>query len=618
MQFRLQSTDGPAQCGMFEVGEHTVEIPTLFYPCTRRFKAPAYSDMIVTNERQIFGGPQLCGRTHNFMDVLPDKTCEHTDGVSFFIFPKDLPIDIFQWIQETSKRDINECVLLSAGGEFTRDVDRCACGIFHIISTAMQLYQNPKEFVKYIIKIREHLRYDSLIYLPSVAQPANIALLVYCGIDVLDATQAVLAARNNIMLFPTRNLDVKALRHIPCNCPSCSKITDVSGLGFSEILEHNYHAMYQEMQLVRTAIASQTLRGLVDIRVGASTHLVNLLRHLDKDGESFLEKRAPISQQNVLFATTFDSAHRPEIKRFQHRVIERYEKPKSASVLLLLPCSMKKPYSFSQSHQKFHDAIFSLKNPYCVHEIILTSPIGLVPRELELIYPASRYDIPVTGTWYADEQILLRNLLQAYLKRNRYERIIVHLSEEMTSFLKDVIPTATFVQFTGSPNSVDAVESLTSTLQTEVMDVNHVPGKRRWFENMMSLASYQFTLPLAKSLLDESVVTGKYPYLKIIDPKGIQLGMITEKRGLISLTLDGGNRLLSHEKCIVHLSAGFSLKGSVFVPGIKDADPYIRRGDEVLIVQNDELQAVGVAMMNGEEMMRRTYGEAVKVRHKVG
>ena len=61
----------------------------------------------------------------------------------------------------------------------------------------------------------------------------------------------------------------------------------------------------------------------------------------------------------------------------------------------------------------------------------------------------------------------------------------------------------------------------------------------------------------------------------------------------------------------------FELKGSVFSPGVKNADEKIRIGDEVIVLQNDELKGVGVAMMNGEEMIDSTYGMAVNVRHNV-
>jgi len=55
--------------------------------------------------------------------------------------------------------------------------------------------------------------------------------------------------------------------------------------------------------------------------------------------------------------------------------------------------------------------------------------------------------------------------------------------------------------------------------------------------------------------------------------------------------------------------------GSIFAVGIADADKKIRCGDEVVAIHDNEVRAVGVAEMNGEEMVASKSGEAVKVRH---
>ncbi|WP_175266547.1 DUF5591 domain-containing protein [Acidiplasma cupricumulans] len=52
-----------------------------------------------------------------------------------------------------------------------------------------------------------------------------------------------------------------------------------------------------------------------------------------------------------------------------------------------------------------------------MHELIVTSPVGLVPRELENSYPARFYDIPVIGLWYEDEKLMMKNLLKIILKK---------------------------------------------------------------------------------------------------------------------------------------------------------------------------------------------------------
>lgn len=615
MDFRLEHTDGPAQQGILHLENHMVRIPSLLFIQTKQFLAPNYADMILCDKIYDKNKPMIYLGKNRLTESYLDDLSAHDGISSFVLFPKDLTGSLHNWIQDTWPSDNIDCRILTGN----RDVDTKqgqSTGKLFIVGSAQQLLRNPVEYVEYLTTLRESIPYDSMVYFPASATPKNCSLLIYCGIDLLDTTQAIIAARKNVFFFPTGNFHKDSLTTIPCNCPSCKKQDTVSEMTFEDILDHNYYMMYQEMQLVRTSIKNHNLRRLVELRIGADPLLTTILRNLDDRSFSYLEKRTSLHNMNTLYATTFESLKRPEIARFQKRVLHQYEKPMSASVLLILPCSMKKPYSFSQSHKKFHDAILSSKNPYCIHELILTSPVGLVPRELECIYPASNYDIPVTGTWYKEEQSLFQTMLQGYLRKNTYDTIIVHLPKEMNSFIKDIIPNALYTDFTGSPNGSEALTHLRTLIQQETDKIARISGKQRWHDHMISLASYQFTKPLAESLLKNTKVTGKYPYLKILDEQGKQLGMTTEKRGYISLTLEGGKRLVHHEKYQITLTSDFSLKGSVFAPGIKDADPAIRKGDEVLVIQHDSLQAVGVAMMNGEEMKKRSHGEAVKVRHK--
>jgi 7-cyano-7-deazaguanine tRNA-ribosyltransferase len=58
---------------------------------------------------------------------------------------------------------------------------------------------------------------------------------------------------------------------------------------------------------------------------------------------------------------------------------------------------------------------------------------------------------------------------------------------------------------------------------------------------------------------------------------------------------------------------------SVFAKFVNSSDPEIRPNQEVLIVdENDELLAVGVAKLNAREMLAFEKGVAVRIRHKYG
>ena len=453
-----------------------------------------------------------------------------------------------------------------------------------------------------------------MIYLPAIAQPSSLALLAYIGIDLFDSISALISARNGILLFPTGNLHKKDLKEIPCSCPSCSMIKEkASELLFSQILHHNYFALINELKLVRNAITLGNLRELVETRVRSNPSLVSVLKILDFQYNNFLEERTPIIRKSKLLAISKESLYRPEVKRFQERVIANCRKPLSAKVLLLLPCSAKKPYSYSKSHKLFREQIFQLQNPHIIHEVIITSPLGIVPRELELIYPASVYDIAVTGFWDEDEKKIIRNLLKKYLEMNRYDKIVLHVPSNIQDFIIDFIdkPIITCIE---KPTSKESLNELSKILKNITRGYEQVGSKQKTYENILTLACYQFGEKIAELLLKNCRIKGKYPYHKIID-NGNQLGMITKERGFISLTIEGAKKIAQCGEYWVEIYDDFTPKGSIFAPGIKNADETIRIGDDVIVLQNKKVCAVGVAQMNGTEMKETDKGEAVKTRH---
>ena len=57
-----------------------------------------------------------------------------------------------------------------------------------------------------------------------------------------------------------------------------------------------------------------------------------------------------------------------------------------------------------------------------VHQVMVTSPLGLVPRELEEQWPAAHYDVPVTGQWDDDELATIRRLVRVWLNESDTRR----------------------------------------------------------------------------------------------------------------------------------------------------------------------------------------------------
>lgn len=553
MQFKVIRRDGPARIGEIAIDKKKNTTPNIFFVNTKRFTAPKFSEIQLTRA---------------------------IEKESQIISPEDD-------LKKTTENLV-------------------------IVKYASQLLNQPKNFVNFIVQLREKIGYQKAIYLPGIGNPTNLALFAHLGIDIFDSTSAITAARNNTLFFEAGAIKKDDLQEIFCNCPVCNKIKTPKDLNYEDILNHNYYAIYSELKQVRNAIAQQNLRNLVENKVRADPNSTAILKNLDRTHYEYLEKRAPVSGKNKLIATTKESINRPEIRRFQKRVVENFKKPESAKVLLLLPCSAKKPYFLSKSHKFFRNTILSTKNPNIIHELIITSPLGLVPRELELTYPAANYDIPVTGVWESYEKEMIKTLLSKYLKQNKYEKIIAHLPKNLFEFIKPEIGKAV-VTCVDNPTSNNSLEKLRETLNQTTDKYEKVTNQKRAREEIFSFATFQFGEKNARELLKDCTIKGKYPFRKIFK-NNKQLGMITQERGLISLTLDGANKIESYS---VKISSDFDLIGSVFAPGIINADENIRIGDEVIVKNKKQTVAVGVAQMNSEEMIQSSYGEAVKVRHKI-
>ncbi|HDR72693.1 MAG TPA: tRNA-ribosyltransferase [Methanoculleus sp.] len=73
-----------------------------------------------------------------------------------------------------------------------------------------------------------------------------------------------------------------------------------------------------------------------------------------------------------------------------HRFIIRQYVPPARDICIFLPCSMKKPYSQSPSHITFR-GIISAVLPDDRYHVVVFGTCGVVPGELERMYPYSHY-----------------------------------------------------------------------------------------------------------------------------------------------------------------------------------------------------------------------------------
>ncbi|MCQ2078499.1 MAG: DUF5591 domain-containing protein [archaeon] len=461
-----------------------------------------------------------------------------------------------------------------------------------VVPNAFELRSSFRTLVDQVIKVRKAAGFGRLVVMLGIAEPANLALLAYMGIDVVDDGFARAAGVNGFRLIPEGTM-------------SCD----------GDCSEQNVADMETEVGKIRTFIGAGRLRELVDQRSFSSAGEVAALRLFDADGYAYQEEACTIAGGRFS-CNTIQALRRPDVARYQRTLSERYVPPKHKKVLLLLPCSAKKPYHISKTHKFFAQAIHTAQHDTLVHEVIVTSPLGIVPRELDAFYPANSYDIPVTGEWKPEEIATIQRMLRELIEKHHYEKVVCHLGED-AELVRDVCPdmVETVVGDSVSPASLDnldkALREATKGMRFEKWDNDRSEAVR-------AALSFQFGNEVAEALIDENTTTmGKYPYWKIfrnVNGKKVQLGMMSAERAMFSLTPDGAEVLKAMGRNIVEI-LDFELKGSLFAVGVVKADHGIRIGDDIVCVCNGEIRGVGVAMMCGQEMEQMKRGIAAKMRH---
>jgi len=572
---------GGGRMARWSEGGSEVLTPNILYFNSAAFPAPAYADLTVEH-----------GDSTEFIEVKPKVS-----GISPVEIPNDLkfPLSFLKrgGISAPSSRDRSVVVRGDA-----KSIDSQASGTdasVYVLGTAFELRRDAREFVRSVVALRKAVGSKWLIYAPGIMDVGNLALLCHIGVDLVDSSLLIHQGSRGRLLTPEGALMAGEADWL------------VRSSDPDESVKFNFESAWRELNLVRHMLKLGRLRELVEMRVSSSPWSAAALRIFDMEFYDFQEMYAPVVGPSF-YCNSKQSLYRPDVCRFRRRILERYKPPTHKKVLLLIPCSAKKPYSTSKSHRLFTQAIQAVRNNAILHEVIVTSPLGIVPRELELLYPAAQYDIPVTGHWDRDEMAMVQEMVLKIVSFG-YDKIICHLPEE-EAFVKDAVECVDTAS--GRPTSNDSLERLRDQLEEVCSSLPIVGRGTDRIGCMGSLARFQFGEG-GECLIEGCSVVGNYPYLRIIEGN-TQVAMLTPERGMLSLTMRGGEKLLPYGINWVEME-DFVLEGNLFAVGVKDADRRIRSGDDVLVVKNGELEAVGVASMCGEEMIEAERGEAVRIRH---
>lgn len=577
--FEVHERDGPARLGelRLEAAQFT----------------PSLGDEVVVD------GGSLWPREREVPELDSDRVT---------VFPhRGMPTGTREVIQDTFEPAIPE-VEGPAAVVVTRETATDLGVDTYVVSGLTGLRGDARRLVESVTGVRRAIPADTALYAPGIATPASAPLLAYLGVDLFDTDAAVVAGTQGRYLLPTGAHHLDDLTELPCACDGCVGRTP-DDLDTADLVDHNVDTLQATIATVRDRIRAGRLREYLEGQVRHVPWLTAGLRVVDDDW-SYLESRTPVVRQSRLDFTTDDALRRVEVQRFAERVTTRYRPRLDDRPLVLVPCSKTKPYSDSPSHGDFREAI-----DYRGHIASLTSPLGVVPDELELTYPAQHYEVAVTGRWSPSEREQVAEILTRYLERTNYRQVIAHVPP---GGYRDVVQRATAAvgmtdvtyTVTDHPRDDVALQTLDETLSGTM----RYPRERRLDAVVRAIADVQFGAQAGDKLFDGPQISGRYPRLRIHEG-GEQLATLVQQYGHLALTLAGARRWSESRVSsrVVEIEA-FVPHGSVLAPGVLEASDDILVGDEV-VIEGPAAFGVGRAKMSGQEMCESTRGIAVDVRH---
>ncbi|MHA1732422.1 MAG: DUF5591 domain-containing protein [Promethearchaeota archaeon] len=488
--------------------------------------------------------------------------------------------------------------------------------------------------------IRARCRANTPLLLSGPVYPHEYPTFTYLGVDIFDSTGVLAGTDRGLYLTPAGVIPAGGLPFLPCSCPICleKKVKQRGGerhaFSRAELLAHNFHVALRKLDRVRLEVDRGTFRSFLEAEAHWDPQFSALLRWADAHNQSSFQPLFPRAGARRVLAIGPESYHRPDFEYYRGRVLETFSPPPHAALLLLLPCSAKKPYSHSNSHRRFEGVVKRRlrSSRSLVQELVLTSPLGCVPRQLENIYPANAYDIPVTGEWDPEEVEITGWMLARLLgKIPPGVPVLAHLdggyrqAAELSSTLS-----GRDIQFTGCEgpeSSSDNLQLLGEALSEVNLDApDRVPPNApgTLLSRFTTVVDYQFGAGAGRALLGNGAkfqLRGRKRWIEERLPKGKprRLATIVDGSDFIVPSLAGASRLVGHTRLTVKFD-GDSLSGStLFVQGILEANPEIHVGDHVLILAGSGVQVIGVgrAVVPGYQMARGGEGPAVKIMSKV-
>ena len=461
---------------------------------------------------------------------------------------------------------------------------------------SLQLVNNDSLLIKSLDSVKRRFP-SSLIWMPGISGPDNCSLLAWMGVDLMDLIRVKRAFSKGIHIsaFGPRKIDIS--------------------LDQTQAWTKQIRFWKDSINETREAIRDGNLRRIVEASCLSSPRSVQRLRRHDNFMSEIAIKdpgnaglASSVSPGTVLECNSRDTRDDPLIRYWQDRVTENWNpNPHQSKIAVLLPCSAVKPYRRSPSHSRFRHAI----NSRSVSEIMITAPLGIVPRDLEVLWPASSYDIPVIGEWDSDELYTIKTMMSRINSRVGFEVVINHSGIEIE--LEDTVVIDT--RKLDSAGSESALNRLSEAVRKNVESYGLKEPKRSTalLESFRSISRH---LLGGDQWLLNAKITGKAPDYRIMI-ESEQIALWDSKRGRFAFS-KAALEVLRHTNLIpkVELTEGFKWSGDLFSTNISSYSGSPRIGDDILVYQGGNLVGSARAVAPAWEWPTAP-GALARARHRV-
>lgn len=306
--------------------------------------------------------------------------------------------------------------------ESAREIGKLDYNI-HAIGSPVELLEGYRyaELVDLVMAAKQNLPLQRPVHLFGAGHPMMLALAVAMGCDLFDSAAYILYARDGRYLTSEGTLHLEDLSYLPCECPVCAEsspqeLRDTQKEERIKILaRHNLHVTFGEIRRIQQAIIDGKLWEHVQFMCRAHPRLLDGFRRLLKHSE-FIERFDPVTKQSAFYYSGEESTGRPEALRHLRRLDVRYEPP-SLPVLAIVPA--------------FEGERPELPEPDKTHLVRLVPPFGVVPEELEEVYPLRQLQIP--NELDLEQIRTVTEALSRFLERygERYEEILLFNNERI-------------------------------------------------------------------------------------------------------------------------------------------------------------------------------------------